>query len=302
RTTLSRNQLLRPYPQFLDINARQVTEGVSRYNAAVIEWTKRLTHGWGGRVSYTYSVLKDNQVGEDNFYSRQLPGLPLNNYNYIASIPHCTAGAQFASACYDPRAEYGYGMLDVPHRIILAPIVELPFGQNRKWANTSKTADWVIGGWSISAIVNLQSGFPLNVQQTDNTGLLGGAQRPNLSGQGLATPGNYEDRLASTDHPKATWISAAGFSRAPDNTFGTAPRTITALRSPTQKNVDASFMKTFRLGESKTALVKVEMLNLFNRVTVRANTANTFGNANFGQITNQAGFMRITQVMFRYSF
>ena len=30
---------------------------------------KRLTHGWGGRVSYTYSVLKDNQIGETNFYS-----------------------------------------------------------------------------------------------------------------------------------------------------------------------------------------------------------------------------------------
>src|SRR5262249_51731925 len=56
-TSLPRNQLLRPYPQFLDINARQVTEGVSRYNAAVIEWTRPLTHGWGGRVSYTYSVL-----------------------------------------------------------------------------------------------------------------------------------------------------------------------------------------------------------------------------------------------------
>ncbi|HYR42953.1 MAG TPA: TonB-dependent receptor [Terriglobia bacterium] len=300
--TLSRNQLLRPYPQFLDINARQVTEGISRYNAAVIEWTKRLTHGWGGRISYTYSVLKDNQVGEDNFYSRQLPGRPLNNYNYIASMPRCAAGAQFTSACYDPRAEYGHGMLDVPHRVIIAPIVEVPFGQNRKWANTSKAADWVIGGWSVSAIVNLQSGFPLNVQQTDNTGLLGGGQRPNLSGQSLATPGNYEDRLASADHRTATWISAAGFSLAPANTFGTAPRTITALRSPTQKNVDASFMKIFRVGEGKTAQVKVEMLNLFNRVTVRANTANTVGNANFGQIINQAGFMRITQVMFRYSF
>jgi trimeric autotransporter adhesin len=301
--TLSRAQLLRPYPQFLDINARQVTEGLSRYNAAVIEWTKRLTHGWGGRFSYTYSVLKDNQVGEGNTYSDVAPGNPLNSYNYIASMPRCAAGAQFTSACYDPYAEYGYGIVDVPHRVILAPIVELPFGQNRKWASTSKAADWVIGGWSISAIVNLQSGFPLNVQQTDNTGLFSNAQRPNLSGQSLATPGNYEDRLASADHRTATWISAAGFTPAPPNTYGTAPRTITALRSPTQKNVDASFMKTFRLGESKTALVKVEMLNLFNRVTVRAGlNANTLGNPNFGQINNQAGFMRITQVMFRYSF
>ena len=99
-----------------------------------------------------------------------------------------------------------------------------------------------------------------------------------------------------------TWISAAGFTPAPANTFGTAPRTITALRSPTTKNVDAVFMKTFRAGESKTALVKVEMLNLFNRVNVQASSANNISNTNFGQIVNQGGFMRITQIMFRYSF
>jgi hypothetical protein len=300
--TIPRNQLLRPYPQFLNVNARQVTEGFNRYNAAVIEWTKRVSHGFGGRISYTYSALTDNQVGESNFYSLVSPGLPLNNYNYIASMPRCAAGAQFTTACYDPRAEYGRGMLDVPHRVIIAPIVELPFGRNRKWANNSAAADWVLGGWSISAIANLQSGFPINVQQTDNTGLLGGAQRPNLSGQSIATPGNYEDRLASADHSAAAWFTSAGFTPAAANTFGMAPRTITSARSPQQKNIDAVFMKNFRLGESKSALVKVEMLNLFNRVNVTGASSNTLGSSTFGQINNQAGFMRITQVMFRYSF
>jgi hypothetical protein len=247
-------------------------------------------------------VLKDNQVGESNFYSAVSPGLPLNNYNYIASMPRCASGAQFTSACYDPYAEYGYSIIDVPHRVIIAPIVELPFGRNRKWANSSSAADWIIGGWSISMIANLQGGFPMNVQQTDNTGLFTNVQRPNLSGQTLATAGEYEDRLASADHPTKTWISAAGFTLASTNTFGTAPRTITTVRSPTQKNVDASFMKTFRLGEGKTALVKIEMLNLFNRVNALVTGANTVGNTNFGQITNQGGFMRITQIMFRYSF
>src|SRR5207248_11371487 len=101
--TLTRAQLLRPFPQFGNINARHVLEGKSRYNAAVIEWNKRLSHGWGGRISYTYSVLKDNLVGEDNFYSPISPGNPLNNYNYIAG-----------SSYYNPDAEYTYSLLDVP--------------------------------------------------------------------------------------------------------------------------------------------------------------------------------------------
>src|SRR5207245_1194942 len=85
--TLSRAQLLRPYPQFGNILARHVLEGKSRYNAGVVEWTKRVTNGFGGRISYTYSLLKDNQMGEGNFYSAG--GLaPLNNYNYIPGSPY----------------------------------------------------------------------------------------------------------------------------------------------------------------------------------------------------------------------
>ena len=47
--------------------------------------SQRLKKGWGGRFSYTYSVLKDNQVGETNFYAAVSPALPVNNYNYLAT-------------------------------------------------------------------------------------------------------------------------------------------------------------------------------------------------------------------------
>jgi hypothetical protein len=289
---LSRAQLLRPFPQFGDINARHVLEGKSRYNAAVVEWTKRMTHGFGGRVSYTYSVLKDNQVGEDNFYSPISPGLPLNNYNYIPG-----------STYYNPDADYTYGLLDVPHRVIIAPMVELPFGKGHKIGANNSAVDWILGGWMISAAINLQSGFPLNVQQSDNTGTFAGVQRPNLvSGVDLATPGSYEDRLASADHPSATWLNPAAFTLAAPFTFGNAPRTITDLRSPNQYNVDGVFSKSLRFG-TKTGQIKIEMLNLMNRVNVRAlRSANTVGDTNFGQTSVQAGFMRITQIMFRFSF
>jgi hypothetical protein len=100
--TLTRGQLLRPYPQFLNVQARQISEGVNRYNAGVVEWSKRPTKGGiGGRVSYTYSVLKDNQIGEANFYTNRGNGVPVNNYNYIASMPGCT-GNNYA-ACFTCR-------------------------------------------------------------------------------------------------------------------------------------------------------------------------------------------------------
>ena len=153
--------------------------------------------------------------------------------------------------------------------------------------------------------VNIQSGFPLAVIQADNTGTLSGVQRPNLvQGADFATSGNFEDRLASADHPGARWLNPAAFSAAPANTYGNAPRTITDLRSPMQHNVDASFAKNFRFG-TKSAQIRIEMLNLLNDPLVSAlNGRNTFstGSATFGGIAVQRGFMRITQLMFRFSF
>jgi len=86
--------------------------------------------------------------------------------------------------------------------------------------------------------------------------------------------------------------------------FGNTPRTITDLRTPTQFNTDVNFQKNVRVGGSKVVQLKLEVLNLFNRPTVRAlQGANTFavGNA-FGQTTLQSGFMRILQFMARFSF
>src|SRR5205807_1967688 len=295
--TLSRAQLLRPYPQFGNSLAPRVTEGKNRYNAGVIEWSKRVTHGWGGRVSYTYSVLKDNQVGEGNFYGPQTASGTgtLNAYYYVPG-----------SSYYNPDADYTYSLNDVAHRVIVAPIVELPFGRGRKWA-TAGPADWIVGGWTISAALTFQSGFPLFVVQSDNTGTFIGTQRPNsVAGADLNTHGSYGDRLASADHPTATWLDPAAFGLAPAFTFGNLPRTLPDGRSPAQWltwSDGVVFIKDLHVGSTRAAQLKVEVLNPFNRVNVRAlRGAGTFGNSNFGQTNIQAGFMRITQIMFRFSF
>ncbi|MGE3508619.1 MAG: carboxypeptidase regulatory-like domain-containing protein [Vicinamibacterales bacterium] len=302
RPTLTRQQLLRPFPQFGDIMARHVLEGKSRYNAAVVEWTRRPGAWLGGRVSYTYSRLMDNQMGETNFTSGPTTGPnPLNHYNYMAWLPRCTTTN--AAACYNPDAEYAVSLLDVPHRVILAPIAELPFGRGRRFGSDNRLVEWLAGGWTVSAAIHMQSGFPIPVIQGDNTGTLSGTQRPNLvPGVPLETPGSYADRLASADHPTATWLNPAAFSAAAAYTYGNAPRTLTDVRTPGYYNVDAKFIKTFRRG-GQMAQVTVEILNLLNRVNVRTlNGRNIFGNSNFGQTASQAGFMRIAQFMVRYSF
>ena len=180
--TIERGQLLRPFPQFRDVLALGVTEGKSRYNALTFQLDKRVSSGWGGRFGYTFSQLKDNQFGETNFYTNRVANAPQNNY--------------------DLEAEYSLGLLDMPHKITLAPIVELPWGQGRRYLTEPGITDFIIGGWTFSAIVTFESGYPIGVGQTANNCLrvdtaIGGniQQRPNLAGGDPVNPGNITDRL-----------------------------------------------------------------------------------------------------------
>ena len=45
-----------------------------------------MSNGWGGRINYTYSRLKDNQFGEDNFFAGS-PG-------FVSQVPPETANVR----------------------------------------------------------------------------------------------------------------------------------------------------------------------------------------------------------------
>src|SRR5205823_6824538 len=218
---------------------------------AVFELNKRLSHGWGGRFSYTYSVLKDNQMGETNFYSNRGNTTPVNNYNFMAvanngtAAPACQAGQQNTTTCYDPSSEYSYGILDVPHRIIIAPIFQLPFGKDHA-IGKSAVGNAIAGGWMLAAVFNFQSGFPIGVSQSSSgTNLLGNALRPNINGTPVGCDGDLAACLGSADHPTVKWISDSVITAAPNGTFGNAPRMITDVRTPRLINTDLSASKNF---------------------------------------------------------
>jgi hypothetical protein len=56
-----------------------------------------------------------------------------------------------------------------------------------------------------------------------------------------------------------------------------------------------------RFGERTRGQIKLEILNVTNTVKVRG-PISTLGSSTFGQIRVQAGFMRLTQLMFRVTF
>jgi len=285
--TILAGQLLRPFPQFNNLTAFQVTEGGRRqYHAMVIKFDKRTTGWWGGTFNYTWSQMKDNQWGQFSTYGSGLPGV---------------AGAGTGGLpqnYYDLDSEYGISTIDVPHRVVLSPIVRIP------GPGADSKAHVFLGGWTAAAVIELVSGPPISAYVTNlsvaNLGLFNGLQRPNLTGQPVVTDGDDLDRIASADQPTAAWLNAAGYANPGLGAYGNAPRTDGDNRYQFRKNTDLVFTKSVPF-KSQSGEFRIEFLNLFN--------APKFGGANtdisssaFGQITTTRGFSRIIQLSFRYKF
>ena len=77
--------------------------------------------------------------------------------------------------------EWGRSLTDIPHRINISGIYELPFGTGRRWLDGAGVWSHVLGGWTFSATGFYQSGFPIAIWQVPfNSGVFSENQRPNL--------------------------------------------------------------------------------------------------------------------------
>ncbi len=287
--TIQRNQLLRPFPQYGDINMIYSTLGKSQYHAAVLQVNKRASGWWGGRMSYTWSRLDDNQFGQGNYYT-SAPGI-LNN---LTAVPW--------SEYFDPDAEYGRSLLDSPHKLVASPIFRLPFGEGQRWL-TSGIGNALAGGWTVSFVIQMQSGFPIGVTQTvNNTNLLGHGQRPNLvPGTELLVPGSLTDRLKANPGDDL-FLNPQAVSQAVAGTIGNAPRIVDGVYSPWRNSTDMGINKDIRLGGARRATLRLEIINLFDNPWYAALASVSQGNANFGRVTAQANYSRTMQVTGRFSF
>ncbi len=272
--TITRGQLLRPFPQFDNILAHRVTAARARYNAMTLRLDKRIRNNWGVNANYTYGRLMDNQFGESNTYSSR---------------------NQAALDNYDLDREWGYSLLDVPHRVNVNGTFVLPIGPGHQWLS-SGISGALLGGWSVTMAGRFQNGFPVSVwQSTNNSGLLGSSQRPNIvPGVDLATSGSLDDRLNN-------WINPNAFTAAPAFTFGNAPRTLPNLRTPGQRNVDLSVQKAQTLGGGQTIAVRADVLNLFDN-PLFTTLQSQFGTPTFGQLTAVGGYARSVQFQVRFGF
>ena len=138
-TTVSRSQLLLPYPEFTGISY-STNEGSSIYNALQTRFEKRMASGYTVNVSWAWTKF--------------LEATSFLNATDVA--PSRVISDQ-----------------DRTHRVVVSGLWELPFGKGRKFgASTNPVLGKIIEGWQAQAIYQYQSGPALGFGNAIFTGNL----------------------------------------------------------------------------------------------------------------------------------
>jgi len=81
---------------------------------------------------------------------------------------------------YNLRGERSLDAFDVSQHLVLASVLDLPFGKGKKFANNlNGIANKLVSGWGIDTIITFQRGFPIII------GGAGPAQRVRCPERGL---------------------------------------------------------------------------------------------------------------------
>ena len=261
-------QSRKPYPEFTKVQEiGNVAE--AKYNSLAIKLTRRLHQGLSVLAGYTLSKSTDNGSG-----IRTLDGDTLFPQN---------------SFCLD--CEWGLSVFDVRHRFVSSVLYELPFGEGKPFLQTGPGAT-IFGGWQVSTIISVSSGFPRTAYVgTDRSNTAGGQDRPNVTGADPVLPGDQRTL--------ARWFNTDAYALQQLGTFGDAGRN--TFFGPGITNVDASIIRNFRMFGRKTIQFRLEAFNVLNQ-PIWADPNTTLTNPLYGSITATRKPMRELQLGLKFVF
>src|SRR5947207_180716 len=106
-------------------------------------------------------------------------------------------------------------------------------------------------------------------------------------------PGSPRDKLNN-------YFNIDAFRTVPADTLGSGPRFLTSYRGPNIVNEDVTLMKNFKIKESKSVQLRLEMYSATNSPQW-GNPDTSFGGTSFGQITSTTG-QRSVQVAVKFYY
>jgi hypothetical protein len=281
---------------FIPTGATQIITNVSAGNSSSNELQvtldRRMNHGLGFRVAYTFAKTIDVTSG---FRAR----------SSTFTIP------------YDPAFDRGLADFDAPQRLVLSPMWQIPGGKSGGLLQRE-----LLSGWEVSSITSFQSGNPFTLYSSNGASESEeGLDRPDVVGpiqvfhnpRQLQTFGPSADGVHGSCLPQTVtgnfWINptnlvcsvgpptgqpfVSGIGLVPGGvplfSYGNMGRNI--LRGPGINDWDISILKNFKLTESKSLQFQSNFFNAFNHTQFFGPTlsgGSLGGGTLFGQITTDS--------------
>src|SRR5438270_102343 len=253
--TIARSQLVHPFPQFGNIRTFD-DDGTSVYNSAQVKLEKRFTTRFSALAAYTWS----------RFTERVFQLNPT-----------------------DPEYENRLSQFDVPHRLSISGIWQLPWG------------------FSVQGIGQFQSGQPISFHDRNiyfngdlaslKTDYSGDTNQPVFDISGFY----FHDAAVQTNGVDDPAKQRADQRIRLTNNLRYFPSRIDGLRGQRLNLWDLSIVKQLPIKGRVRAQLHAEFLNAFNRA-VFANPNTDPTSADFGKVTSQNNLPRDIQLAVKLVF
>jgi hypothetical protein len=261
RTNVARSSLAVPYPHFGGLTNVTRNDGKTWYNSMQVQYQLRRFAGLNLMASYTLAKMMEQAGWLDS--QQQIPQRSL-------------------------------AQRDIPHRISISSVWELPFGPGRRFANTTQSfVGRLVGGWETSLIFQYQSGWPWSLP--GNAILLKDPGLPTIDWSQPIVKGIDTCAARWNDNGTITMLPASVKAGCTEYTWLVMPRfgpdrylpvRDGRIRLHTVPTADLSFNKVTKITEQVNFQFRFEIFNLTNTyMHNRQNFQTNPESSSFGTLT-----------------
>ncbi len=243
------------------------SSGTSDYHSLQASIRKRASAGLEFLGSYTFGKALTDSMG---FFG---PGAVASPWNFWINA-------------YNRRGDRGLSAFDVTHNFVWSGTYELPFAKGNP----------ILGGWNVSSIVTVHSGFPVTIFQ-------GSSPRSSSlqDSRGGERPDRVAGRSGKVENPSPNrWLDISGYTPHPLGAFGNAGNS--TERAPGFANWDFAVGKKFNLSESRYFDFRAEFFNFTNHPSFAPPQNNISDPTNFGRIFGTVSPPRIIEFALKMHF
>jgi hypothetical protein len=192
----------------------------------------------------------------------------------------------------DLASEWALSSFDRRQQVAGDLSVELPFGPNRRWLKDGGLLAGIVGEWTATLTMALQSGTPYTARVI-------GAVSDVFRGTNGSLRADYTGAPIQLSNPTVDeFFNAAAFVAPPAGLFGDSARN--TIVGPGARQLNGLLTRDVRLGSTKSLTLQVNATNLLNTVQW-ASIDTSVNSPTFGQVLSVRPMRTVTvNVRFRF--